>query len=154
MEQTPRPGIRTSWIVAGAVLLVLVGAGVYVLLTLRPQFEVSIDYPSSLTVGQTGTLEVRVKNRGDKPGVYKLSVGIGDNTWTENVWVGAGGENVLRYTFTASNLGMLEVLANGKVGKISIVPILGGGESMWGTLTSPVNWQSLDSSSGGVENKS
>jgi uncharacterized protein (DUF58 family) len=154
MEQAPRPGIRISWIVAGVVLLALVGAGAYVFLTLRPQFEVSINYPSSLTVGQTGTLEVRVRNRGDKPGVYELSVGIGDNTWRENVWVGAGAENVLRYTFTASSLGMLEVLADGKVGKISVMPVPGGGESMWGTLTSPVNWESLDSSSGGVENKS
>jgi uncharacterized protein (DUF58 family) len=141
---------RPYWILGILVVAVLVGAGVYVFTLLKPEFEVSINYPTSLTVGQRGELEVRVRNRGDRPGTYQVEIGIGDNVWKENVWVGAGSENVLRYPFTASTVGPLRVRAGDKVGQVWVNPPIlpGGGITMTGTVGTPVNWQQLENLSG------
>jgi uncharacterized protein (DUF58 family) len=145
----PVKKVRPYWILGVLVVAVLVGAGVYVFTLLKPEFEVSINYPPSLTVGQRGELEVRVRNRGDRPGIYQVEIGIGDNVWKENVWVGAGSENVLRYPFTASAVGPLRVRAGDKVGQIWVNPvILPGGMTMAGTVGTPVNWLPLENLSG------
>jgi hypothetical protein len=151
----PVKKMRPYWIAGVLLVVILVGVGVYIFTLLKPEFEVSISScPSSLMVDQSGKLEVTVKNRGDRPGTYQLEIAIGENVWKENVWVGAGSENRRELPFTApSTPGILRVRADGQVRQIEIRPkpiILppGGGETMTGTVGTPVNWQQVENLSG------
>ena len=152
MQPEPRPK-RHYWVVAIVVLAVLVGLGIYTFMLLKPEFEVSLDYPSTLTQGQTGELKVMVKNKGDRAGSYELEVGIGDNVWRVKVWVPAGSENVLKYPIVATAVGPLKVRAGDKVGQVWVNPALppslpGGMMTMAGTVGTPVSWQLLENLSG------
>jgi len=152
MQPEPRPK-RHYWLVAILILVVLVGLGVYTFMLLKPEFEVSIDYPSTLTQGQRGELKVTVRNKGDKAGSYELEVGIDDNVWRVKVWVPAGSENVLKYPIVATAVGPLKVRAGDKVGQIWVNPALpptppGGMMTMVGAVGTPVSWQSLENLSG------
>ncbi|MEM2419238.1 MAG: hypothetical protein QXW77_02850 [Candidatus Hadarchaeales archaeon] len=140
----PTPPSRRNWWIAAVVVVFLAG-GAYFLLTLREAgFEVSIEAPSSVTVGDTVNVKVTVKNVGDRPGTYELVVKLPDGERRENLSLSGGEERTLTYSFVANSVGIERIRAGDRTFDINVRPRVGAGDVITGTVTSPVNWQILD----------
>lgn len=141
----PTPPTRRNWWIAAVVVVLLLAGGAYFLLTLREAgFEVSIEAPSSVTVGDTVNVKVTVKNVGDRPGTYELVVKLPDGERRENLSLSGGEERTLNYSFVANSVGIERIRAGDRTFDINVRPPVGVGDVITGTVTSPVSWQILD----------